>query len=272
MTSPADICNLALDAMSSKAQISGINPPVPPQALAAQVASRSYQIQVDSVLCAANWNDGRVEEDLEMVAAAQGTPENPDGTALPVPPFPWRYAYAYPTDCLRLRFVMTPPQSPDSAVPIMTNAVVNPVNAYPVTSSPFVVGLMKDTNKNRVKVVMSNVQNAIGVYTARIEDPDLWSPLLKSAIIAALAAWFVNPIARNKDMQAEKTAMAANLIQSARVADANEGVTSTDHLPDFLAIRGIGGGMFGGAEGSISGAAGLAAPWDAWIGPDGISY
>lgn len=272
MTSPADICNLALDAISAKVTISGINPPIPAQSLAAQVASRAYQLQLEAVLCAANWNDGRFEDNLEMIAAAQGTPENPDGTALPVPPYPWRYAYAYPTDCIRLRFVMTPPQSPESAVPIMTNAVVNPANAYPVSSAPFVVGLMKDTNGNKIKVILSNVQNAIGVYTARADDPDLWSPLFKQAVIAALAAWFVNPIARNKDMMAEKTAMAANIITSARVADANEGVTSTDHLPDFLAIRGIGGGMFGGADGTVMGAAGLAAPWDAWLGPDGISY
>lgn len=272
MTSPADICNLALDAITAKAQISGINPPVPAGSLAAQACSRAYQLQVDAVMCAANWNDGRIQDNLELLAAAQGTPENPDGTTLPIPPFPWRYLYAYPNGCVRFRFLMTPPQSPQSDVPIMTNSIVNPANAMPTSSSPYVVGITTDANGNQIKAIMTNVENAVGVWSGRVENPDLWSPLFLQAVIAALAAWLVNPVARNKDMLAEKTQIAAGLIMAARVADANEGVTSIDHLPDFLGIRGVGGGLYGGMDGSISGAAGFAAPWDAWIGPTGISY
>ena len=273
MTSPADICNMALDAMSAKVTINGINPPSPPNSLAAQVASRNYQTQVDSVFRAANWSDGRYQDSLEMLGAAVGTPENPAGGALPVPPFPWLYMYAYPTDCLRMRFVMEPPEAPDSSVPVLTNVISNPSRPAPMVGAPFTPGLVKDTNGNLVKVILTNVRQALGVYTIRVDNPDLWDVLLKNSIIAALAAFFVNPIARNKDLMAERTQVAAGLILTARVADANEGVTSVDHLPDFMAVRGVGGGMWGGMEGSATGVAGsIGAPWDAWVGPDGLSY
>ena len=272
MTSPVDICNLALDAITAKAQISGINPPLPAGSLAAQACSRAYQLQYDAVLCAANWNDGRQQDQLELIAAAQGTPENPDGTSLPLAPFPWRYLYAYPQGCVRFRFVLTPPQATASDVPIMTNASINPPNPVPTASAPYVVGIVKDQQGNQIKAIMTNVQAALGVWSGRVENPHLWSPLFLQAVIAALAAWLVNPVARNKDMMAEKTQMAGQIIMAARVADANEGVTSVDHLPDFLAVRGVGGGYYGGMEGAISGVAGYPAPWDAWIGPNGISY
>src|SRR4051812_38928967 len=49
----------------------------------------------------APWNCLRKQATLTLIAAAQGTPENPDGTTLPLPPSPWLYSYAEPSDCLQ---------------------------------------------------------------------------------------------------------------------------------------------------------------------------
>src|SRR5258705_48294 len=100
MTSPVDLCNLALDQISARASITGINPAALANTVAAQVASRTYQLQADAIFGGAHWNSARKQGDLTLLKAARGTPETPDGS-LPQPPIPWRYEYAYPDDCLK---------------------------------------------------------------------------------------------------------------------------------------------------------------------------
>src|SRR5258707_4915394 len=117
------LCNMALDQISARTTIQGVNPPAPANNLAAQVASRTYQTQVDAVFRAAHWNCARFQIGATLVAAAIGTPENPTG-ALPAPPIPWRYMYAYPSDCLLVRFVFPLTQPPNTSPAIMTNVGV----------------------------------------------------------------------------------------------------------------------------------------------------
>src|ERR1700729_3473365 len=106
---PVDLCNLALDQIAARTSITGLNPPSPPNNLAAQVAARTYQLQADAGFRSAHWNSARKQAKLSLLRAAIGTPENPSG-ALPTPPIPWRYEYAYPDDCLKVRFVIPSPQ------------------------------------------------------------------------------------------------------------------------------------------------------------------
>ena len=164
MTAPVDLCNLALDQIVARASIAGINPPNPPASLAAQVASRTYQLQADAVFRAAHWNSARVQNALTLLKAALGTPENPSG-ALPVPPIPWRYEYAYPNDCLLVRFVMPTPNLPGAGqAPLMTNTGINFV-PWVCTSLPFVPAVDTDANGNQVKVILTQACKAQAVYT-----------------------------------------------------------------------------------------------------------
>src|SRR5258708_422218 len=121
MTSPVDLSNLALDQIGARVTITGINPASPPNNKAAEVASRTYQIHADAVFRAAHWNSARLQQPLTLLRAARGTPENPAGTTLRVPPIPWAYEYAYLPDCLAVRFVI--PKAPQAvgSVPLMTN-------------------------------------------------------------------------------------------------------------------------------------------------------
>lgn len=266
MTSPVDLCNLALDQISARTSITGINPASPPNNIAAQVASRTYQLQVDAIFRAAHWNCARKQAPLTLLKAAIGTAENPNG-ALPAPPIPWRYEYADPADCLKVRFVIPSPTPGAGAAPLMTNTGVS-FQPLVNTALPFQVAIDTDADGNQVKVILTNARQAQGVYTARILNVDLWDPSLQNAVVGALASWFCGPISGSDEKRKMAIAMASGLLAQARLNDGNEGITSTDHIPDWMQIRETGSGLWGfGLSGG-----GWMAGWDSWAAPDGVSY
>jgi hypothetical protein len=172
---------------------------------------------------------------------------------------------------MRVRFLI--PLNPDAALnpPFTTNpGLVTP----PVVNTriPFVRGLNADVNGNDIQVLLTNCEYAQAIYTKRVPNPDLWEPQLRSAVIAALAAYLVNPIARDANLLKERVQVAVGILEQARVADANEGATSVDHTPDWMDVRYIGGGWWGG----IDGVGGYGYAWqnlyDSWASPLGISY
>lgn len=272
MTSPVDICNISLGQIVQNVAITGIDPPTPPNSTAAQACGRLYQTQVDATFRAAHWNCARFQAAGTLLAARRGTPENPDGS-LPEPPQPWLYMYAYPPDCLLVRFVFPLCNFTGAAsgqAPPMTNAGLN---FQPVinTALPFVPASATDANNNRIKVILTNCPNAQLVYTGRLADPDLWDPSLINAVIGVMAAWLVNPVARNAELLKERVAVATALIDAARISDGNEGITSTDHIPDWISIRSAGSGWGTGLGWSLPGG-GWMAGWDSIGMPNGLSY
>lgn len=260
-----DLCNLALDQIAARTSITGLSPPSPPNNLAAQVAARTYQIQADAVFRSAHWNSARKQATFTLLRAAVGTPENPAG-ALPAPPIPWRYEYAYPDDCLKVRFVIPQPQLPETSTPLMTNVGVN-YQPLVRTGLPFVPAIDTDANGNQIKVILTNACRAQGVYTARIANVDLWDSMLQNAVIGALGAWFVSPLSGSDERKKLAIAMASGLIQQARISDGNEGITSTDHIPDWMQVRNTGSNWGFNLEGG-----GYLGGWDSWTGADGVSY
>jgi hypothetical protein len=270
MTSPVDLCNMALDQISARTSITGISPASPPNNIAAQVASRTYQTQSDAVFRAAHWNSARVQNPLTLLRAARGTPENPSGTTLPLPPIPWIYEYAYPSDCLAVRFVI-PKHIPNSAVsnvPIMTNLGIH--HRHQVnTAMPFVPAIDTDAGGNQVKVILTNARNADAVYTGRIANVDLWDASLKNAVIGTLAAWFCQPVSGNMELRKGAIAIAVGLVQSARLSDGNEGITTSDVPVDWMQVRNAGAGW---GDGFSLGGPCVFGGWQALAMPDGVSY
>lgn len=267
MTAPVDLCNMALGQIPARIQITGINPASPPNNIAASTASLYYQTQVDATFRSAHWNSARKQAALTLLAAAPGTPENPSGTTLPIPPIPWLYEYAYPSDCLKLRFIFPQPNSAAAGqVPLMTN--LGTTSFQPIQASlPFAIDIDTDQNGNQIKVILCNGCRAQGVYTARIANPDLWDQSLQSAVIGTLAAWFCMPVSGDEKKLERCVKIAAGLIAQARISDGNEGVTSMDHIPDWMEVR-----SYGSGAATIGSAPGYLVGWDTWAGPDGISY
>lgn len=262
------ICNLALDQIAARTSIAGIDPPSPPNNLAAQVAARNYQLQAEAVFQAANWNSARKQRKLTLLKAARGTPENPDGELMGVPPVPWSYEYAYPGDALQIRFVM--PRGPEAeligAQALMTAQGVREVGRV-VTSMPFVPAIDEDPKGNEINVILTHAREAEAVYTGWVPNVDRWGTQLRSAVIGTLAAWFAMPLTGDKALMGLRIQIAVGLIQAARISDGNEGITSSDIPVDWMDVRNT-GAWFNDRFGPGPFLAG----WQPIAMPDGISY
>lgn len=240
MTSPVDVANVSLDNIGARFSITSLNPPQPPPN--AIVVARQYQIRIDALSRAAHWNCLRTQATLTLLKAAQGTPENPSGTTLSIPPVPWTYEYLYPPDCLKARFLVpNPPQASAVASPVLGAGTLATPWLLPEMGFPFQVATDLDSSGNRLRVILTNLEYAQLVYTARITDPDMWDPHYLNAACATLGAWLVNPLARNAQVLKEQIEIASGIVTQARISDGNEGTTSIDHVPDWMAVRGITG-------------------------------
>jgi len=261
---PTDIANQSLDAIGSEIVLGDIQDGT----REAQVCLRAYRQCLQDLLRAAHWQFARKQTPLLLLGDATGQTVGV-GTAVMRP---WVYCYAYPVDCVRMIYVpqgrlnagepqgnYAIPDTPLTTGGVPTSALIG----HRLQPSPFLIA--RDVNYPPVQgqiwwevqgespqgrtVVCSNVQQAIGVYTSMVLYPSEWDGLFRRAMIAYLAQAIALPISRDKklgmSLRAEQIKIAKMAITEARIADGNETVSSTDHLPDWLRTRNVGGAWGG---------------------------
>lgn len=242
--SQLSIANRALLSVGARAQVSSINPP--DGSVEADAISTLWTPTFEALGRTARWNCLRKQVSLSLLSAAQGTPENPDGTSLPIPPMPWSYSYAYPSDCLYFNFIVPSfPFNDGSTVPA-TTINNNAASGLPSTGGqiPFVISTDIDSANNPITVILTNQEQAVGTYSANIPDPALWDSLFQEAMVASLAAYLVPALSLSMPLMQMSIAQADKIIALARAQDGNEGVTTMDHLPDWMQAR-LGGSGYG---------------------------
>jgi hypothetical protein len=262
---PVDVCNVALGEIGQRVRIGSFTDNSP----AANAAQLFYTSKVQALIRAANWGFTRAQITLTQWKAAL---VNGQPSASP-PPQPWLYSYLYPADCLRLRFVLPTLQTPVASPPLTTNA--SSPFCYPgvPTAIPFVEATDLDPDNNPIRVVLSNLTQAQAIYTRDLSQfPNLWDPLFHSAVTATLGAYFINALSRDKGQMQEQIAIAKNLLDTARVMNANEGINNVDHVPDWMRIRRTTGipwllSSMSGPTGAMPGGS-----WDSMVFPDGLAY
>jgi hypothetical protein len=188
---------------------------------------------------------------LSLICSAPGTPENPTAGASTwdkgIPPPPWSYEYAYPSDCLRPVYVV--PQFTTgftSGVPI-TTAVTGGAPAFwngpPVRFKVAIdqIGSSGIPSKEGIdqRVILTNQEQAILAYIKRVTNPDVWDDQFQQALVAALAGRLTIALTGDKGLAQLKTQEANQFIMMARVSDGNEGLTINDVTPDWIRTRGI---------------------------------
>lgn len=240
--SQVSIVNQALQDIGARATISSMTE----NSNEARVANRTYNSTLKQLLRAAHWSFAKKTDLLTLSKAAPGTPENTasggttwDPTLYPPPP--WLYSYIYPIDCIAIRAVLTQPQNGTSmSVPIFSTAGMY----YPLADSVAArFQVQTDTNSggSRLKVVCTNVTQAIATYTYYVEDIDLWDAIFYNAMVTALAGSMAIPLSGSVQLARAKLSEANETILAARVADGNEDLQVYDVVPDWLAARNTGG-------------------------------
>lgn len=237
MASQIDICNRALLSIGARAQISSISPS--DGSTEANACAILFTPTFEALARTAYWNCLRQQATLSLLAAAAGTPENPTGSMLPLPPTPWLYSYSDPADSLNVRYIV--PSLPSGAGGTGTQTTLN--NAASITLAgqgqiPYTVAYSTDTSGNPLRVILTNQSQAQAVYTVNQPNPTIWDSLFQEAMVSSLAAYLVPALSLNIQLMGLQVQRAAALIARARTADGDEGVTVMDHLPDWMRARG----------------------------------
>ena len=243
MATQVDIVNRALLSIGARAQVSSINPS--DGSTEADACAILFTPTFEMLARAAHWNCFRKQADLSLIKAAEGTPENPTGTTLPLAPFPWLYAYEYPFDCLKMRSIVASLPSTSGSVPL--TGLNNQASTYLPKGSaiPFVVSYDTDLAGNPVTHILTNQSQAQAVYTVNQPNPAIWDSLFQGAMVESLAAYLVPALSLNMELLKVKVATSERLVAQARVSDGNEGVTVIDHTPDWIVARGGAPRQFG---------------------------
>lgn len=164
----------------------------------ARTASIWYAATRDVLLRSHDWNFAR----RRVVLAEQGTA-----------PTGWAFRYAFPTDCIRLLRLA-------SATPDMDSV------RFEVAGDA------------ASRFVLCDEPAAEAVYTARVDDPNLYDAGFASALVDQLAAHIAYPVTQKTEIAVRLAQMARSALADAMAADVNEAEGATgDRLPDWIAAR-----------------------------------
>lgn len=246
---PLSVCNLALLSIGSRSQISSVNPS--DGSTAGDVCTTLYQFVFENLARTANWNCLRNQATLTLLAAAQGTPENPSGTTMPLPPQPWLYQYALPSNCLRMRFVQPTFTLNGANVGVPLTTVGNAAGVCITNGGqiPFAVAYATDTFNNPLQVILTNVSQAQAVYTVNQSNPAIWDSLFTAGYVASLAAYLAPALSLNGPLMQACMQTAERMIAQARAADGDESVVSQNREASWITARGGESGYYDGCGG-----------------------
>lgn len=251
MTNQLDIANRALLGVGARAQISSLRPS--DGSVEGDAVTTLWQSTFEQLARTAHWNCLGKQETLSLLQAAQGTPENPTGSTYTLPPTPWLYSYAYPSDCLDLRYIVPSyPANTGSSTPATT--INNSAGTWLPSGGqiPYKVQTVLGQNDAPVVVILCNQSQAQAIYTVNYSNPGIWDSLFQQAMVASLGAYLVPALSLDLPLLDRCVKQAEAAIAQARTRDGNEGVTTMDHVPDWIQARncgqGWGNGWLGGSN------------------------
>lgn len=234
-TSVTSLANRALLQIGGNALVGNLTSADDPASVAVNILWSPTFVQLAR---SAWWNCLEFQAPLALLKAAAGTPENQQGTTLPIAPVPWLYEYQLPSDCLHARYLV--PTLPPGVVgaPQLTTSQINaPLytggNQYKI---PFKVAT-DNVNGNKTSVILTNQCQAQLVYTQDIENPSFWDSQFEAAFVASLAAFLVPALTLHMPLMQTQIQIAERIIAEARAADANEGTTSQNREASWILAR-----------------------------------
>lgn len=236
MTTKLEIANRALLGVGARSQVSSISPS--DGSVEGDAITTLWQPTFEQLARTASWNCLTKQGTLSLLQAAQGTPENPDGTSYPTPPTPWLYAYSYPSDCLDMRYIVPSlPFNTGGSTP--PTSISNSAATWLPTGGqiPFSVTTQYTSNNSPYLTILTNQSQAQSVYIVNESNPNVWDSLFQGAMVASLGAFLVPALSLDMNLMQLQIKTAESAIEKARAADGNEGVTTMDHTPDWFVAR-----------------------------------
>ena len=167
---------------------------------ASRAALEIYSQTRDELLDSDDWPFARRTVALGLLKgpppAGGYNPLTPWTTTYPKPG--WLYEYTYPTDCLEFNAVIAPPMAMFDLDPQPAVWRVDNDSAYTPAR----------------KVLLTNIKNAMGVYTAQVVDIDTWEPGFIAVLVKNLKAKLAVALGGNLDTEKLSIAEAGAIHQT----------------------------------------------------------
>lgn len=187
--SSASVVNAALAQIASQVQIASLTD----NSKAAQAASVVYAPTVQLML-------REIEPDFSRTTVALQL----SGVT---PIVPWAYEYLYPADMVRLRQVRPPGSG--------QGALADPYNPQPVRAE-----VDFDTISSvATKVILTNQQNALAVYTSSNAVESMWDAAFADAVVRRLSNPLAMALAGRPDFAKTILEQAAEMAKTAEAID-----------------------------------------------------
>jgi hypothetical protein len=202
MASEVDICNLALSRLGDDATVASINPAE--GSSQAEHCEQFYPIARNSMLQGHDWNFATRRQTLAVLS---------------VDSFNWQYAYAQPSNNLRI------------------------ISVLPKSSSPEDDGVEFELSNTTdgTELILSNLEEATARFTVVVTDTTKFSALFIDALGWLLAAHLAGTVIKGDAGRAEAKRCyefwrMTNM--SAVMQDSNEKLKPPVHTPDWIGTRG----------------------------------
>jgi len=200
MSSVIDICNLALVHVNA-ARIQSITE----RTKSAQMCNTLYVPTRDAVLAAFPWNFAEKRVNLALLDASYSG---------------WTYAYAYPSDCVRALEIYNPLTTVTYADGYYYNNQYLS-NAVKVKAERIKFQIATNAALDR-RVILTNQESAELIYTARVEDSNLYDPIFTRALAYALAAELAVALKSQPKLKEQLTGDYFRTVAAAEEGNANE--------------------------------------------------
>jgi hypothetical protein len=201
MAADVDICNLALARLGDAATVTSIDPPE--GSAQAEHCARFYPVARDAMLEMHAWKFA-----TRRVLLAQ----------LATDTWNWSYAYAQPSEALKLL------------------AVIPATAANDAESKDYEA----ETTADGAPIILTNQEDASLRFIARVTDSEAFSPLFVDALGWLLASYLAGPVLKGEEGAKMARACLQNFavtVSNAKISDANQRRVRPEHTPAWMAGR-----------------------------------
>lgn len=195
--SKVEMCNLALSSIGLSELIQSLDDDTTP----ARQCKLLFKPSAIELLTLYNWSFAERKQYLALLDSVE--------------PVDYRYAYSYPSNCLRFRGIYS---SLSSSEPI-----------------PYGIQLSED---GKGRYVITDQPTAIGIFTVDVsDDTGAWSEFFSSAFVWKLASKLVTPLTRNSGLIKTIIQLAQINIAEMVSLDCNEDYEPVEGYNEFVEVR-----------------------------------
>lgn len=191
---PVSVVNGALQHTGQQVRVFDINQTTGPGAAAAAAALVIYAPTVQLLLREIDPDFARYTAPLAIAVAPPSYP-------------PWAFEYLWPASCLRLRQVRPPGSG--------TGSLTDPNDPQPIRAN-VAFDVISGVS---TKVILSNQQNALAVYTSSTPSEAQWDSVFQDAVIRRLANPLSMALAGRPDFAKTILEQSAQMAQTAMAVD-----------------------------------------------------